>query len=149
MLVCVGSFCVIGYVLLYSYWWVGKVVVRFLGVMFMLCFVCKIQILQMVECYGIEIDYCFGCCGVWLDCGELDKIIECVGVGVVVLLLVFVQVQLVVVMLLLVMYCDICYLGQCYEDNCGQQYGYGYKKKKKDSFLLELFDFQFVVLSYV
>lgn len=32
--------------------------------------------LQMAERQGIEIDYCPQCRGVWLDRGELDKIIE-------------------------------------------------------------------------
>ena len=32
--------------------------------------------LQMSERSGIEIDYCPACRGVWLDRGELDKIIE-------------------------------------------------------------------------
>ncbi len=32
--------------------------------------------LQMTERQGIEIDYCPTCRGVWLDRGELDKIIE-------------------------------------------------------------------------
>lgn len=32
--------------------------------------------LQMTERQGVEIDYCPGCRGVWLDRGELDKIIE-------------------------------------------------------------------------
>lgn len=32
--------------------------------------------LQMMERQGIEIDYCPQCRGVWLDRGELDKIIE-------------------------------------------------------------------------
>ena len=32
--------------------------------------------LQMTERQGIEIDYCPKCRGVWLDRGELDKIIE-------------------------------------------------------------------------
>jgi Zn-finger nucleic acid-binding protein len=32
--------------------------------------------LQMTERQGIEIDYCPNCRGVWLDRGELDKIIE-------------------------------------------------------------------------
>ena len=32
--------------------------------------------LQMSERQGIEIDYCPQCRGVWLDRGELDKIIE-------------------------------------------------------------------------
>jgi Zn-finger nucleic acid-binding protein len=32
--------------------------------------------LEMSERSGIEIDYCPSCRGVWLDRGELDKIIE-------------------------------------------------------------------------
>lgn len=32
--------------------------------------------LQMTERKGVEIDYCPQCRGVWLDRGELDKIIE-------------------------------------------------------------------------
>lgn len=32
--------------------------------------------LQMTERSGIEIDYCPTCRGVWLDRGELDKLIE-------------------------------------------------------------------------
>lgn len=32
--------------------------------------------LQMTERQGIEIDYCLSCRGVWLDRGELDKIID-------------------------------------------------------------------------
>ncbi len=32
--------------------------------------------LQMADRQGIEIDYCPQCRGVWLDRGELDKIIE-------------------------------------------------------------------------
>lgn len=32
--------------------------------------------LQMADRQGIEIDYCPKCRGVWLDRGELDKIIE-------------------------------------------------------------------------
>jgi uncharacterized protein len=33
--------------------------------------------LAMTERQGIEIDHCLNCRGVWLDRGELDKIIEC------------------------------------------------------------------------
>ena len=40
------------------------------------CPVCKNVSLVMSERQGIEIDYCPGCRGVWLDRGELDKIIE-------------------------------------------------------------------------
>ena len=39
------------------------------------CPVCKIA-LVMSERQGVEIDYCTQCRGVWLDRGELDKIIE-------------------------------------------------------------------------
>jgi len=34
------------------------------------------QTLVMTERQGVEIDYCPKCRGVWLDKGELDKIIE-------------------------------------------------------------------------
>jgi Zn-finger nucleic acid-binding protein len=34
------------------------------------------ETLVMSERHGIEIDYCPKCRGVWLDRGELDKIIE-------------------------------------------------------------------------
>lgn len=42
----------------------------------MQCPVCKTAHLTMAERSGIEIDYCPQCRGVWLDRGELDKIIE-------------------------------------------------------------------------
>jgi uncharacterized protein len=41
----------------------------------MLCPTCQTP-LTMSERQGIEIDYCPSCRGVWLDRGELDKIIE-------------------------------------------------------------------------
>ena len=34
------------------------------------------QLLSMSDKNGVEIDYCPDCRGVWLDRGELDKIIE-------------------------------------------------------------------------
>lgn len=40
------------------------------------CPVCKTTNLVMSERQGIEIDYCPQCRGVWLDRGELDKIID-------------------------------------------------------------------------
>jgi uncharacterized protein len=40
------------------------------------CPVCKTANLVMSERQGIEIDYCPQCRGVWLDRGELDKMIE-------------------------------------------------------------------------
>ncbi len=42
----------------------------------MQCPVCKTVHLTMAERSGIEIDYCPQCRGVGLDRGELDKIIE-------------------------------------------------------------------------
>jgi uncharacterized protein len=45
----------------------------------MACPVCKAP-LAMSDRQGIEIDYCPQCRGVWLDRGELDKIIERSGV---------------------------------------------------------------------
>lgn len=42
----------------------------------MKCPVCPDVNLVMSERNGIEIDYCPNCRGVWLDRGELDKIIE-------------------------------------------------------------------------
>ena len=41
----------------------------------MQCPVCDVP-LKLSERQGIEIDYCPQCRGVWLDRGELDKIIE-------------------------------------------------------------------------
>lgn len=41
----------------------------------MKCPTCSIN-LVMTDRSGIEIDYCPDCRGVWLDRGELDKIIE-------------------------------------------------------------------------
>ena len=42
----------------------------------MKCPACPTVDLVMSERQGIEIDYCPTCRGVWLDRGELDKIIE-------------------------------------------------------------------------
>ena len=42
----------------------------------MQCPICADEKLVMTERQGIEIDYGPGCRGVWLDRGELDKIIE-------------------------------------------------------------------------
>ena len=39
------------------------------------CPICNVS-LVMSERQGVEIDYCPQCRGVWLDRGELDKIIE-------------------------------------------------------------------------
>lgn len=42
----------------------------------MKCPVCRDATLVMTDRKGVEIDYCPDCRGVWLDRGELDKIIE-------------------------------------------------------------------------
>ena len=42
----------------------------------MKCPVCKTPDLLMADRQGIEVDYCATCRGVWLDRGELDKLIE-------------------------------------------------------------------------
>ena len=41
----------------------------------MQCPACKTATLAMTERQGIEIDYCPECRGVWLDRGELDRLI--------------------------------------------------------------------------
>ncbi len=42
----------------------------------MKCPVCKTPDLLMTERQGIEIDYCPTCRGIWLDRGELDKLLN-------------------------------------------------------------------------
>lgn len=42
----------------------------------MKCPVCKDVTLLMTEKKGVEIDYCPECRGIWLDRGELDKLLE-------------------------------------------------------------------------
>lgn len=42
----------------------------------MKCPSCPEAILMMMDRQGIEIDYCPQCRGVWLDRGELDKLVE-------------------------------------------------------------------------
>ena len=95
----------------------------------MQCPVCTTQALVMSERQGIEIDYCPQCRGVWLDRGEVDKIIERsvrAAAPPPPPQQVHPQVQ----------HRDTRHLGQ-------QHYGdgQGYRKKKKESFLSDLFDF--------
>ena len=42
----------------------------------MQCPICTDTALVMSERQGVELDYCPKCRGVWLDRGELDKLIE-------------------------------------------------------------------------
>ncbi|EAK0823527.1 TPA: zf-TFIIB domain-containing protein [Campylobacter lari] len=83
------------------------------------CPVCANTALLMSERNGVEIDYCPKCRGVWLDRGELDKIIE--------------------------RSTSQSTPQQSQQQNYNQQANYhhnnGYKYKKKESWLGELFDF--------
>jgi Zn-finger nucleic acid-binding protein len=72
--------------------------------------------LVMSERQGIEIDYCPTCRGVWLDRGELDKIIERSDGGAP---------------------AAAQPRGQAYQPQQYQSHGY---KKRRKSFLEELFD---------
>ncbi|EDQ02856.1 hypothetical protein DSM14862_04142 (plasmid) [Sulfitobacter indolifex] len=74
--------------------------------------------LVMTDRSGVEIDYCPQCRGVWLDRGELDKIIERSGPEPAPR--------------------DVASLR-----SSGQDHGHGrpYKKKRREGFLSELFDF--------
>ena len=42
----------------------------------MKCPVCPESTLLMSDRQGVEIDYCPNCRGVWLDRGELDKLVQ-------------------------------------------------------------------------
>lgn len=42
----------------------------------MKCPVCKDKDLVIADRQGVEIDYCPECRGIWLDRGELDKILN-------------------------------------------------------------------------
>ncbi|EAI9065079.1 hypothetical protein C0883_02485 [Campylobacter lari] len=83
------------------------------------CPVCANTDLLMSERNGVEIDYCPKCRGVWLDRGELDKIIE--------------------------RSTSQSTSQHSQQQNYNQQANYhhnnGYKYKKKESWLGELFDF--------
>ncbi|EAJ1254663.1 hypothetical protein A0Y59_05605 [Campylobacter lari] len=83
------------------------------------CPVCANTALLMSERNGVEIDYCPKCRGVWLDRGELDKIIERSS--------------------------SQSAPQPSHQQNYSQQANYhhnsGYKYKKKESWLGELFDF--------
>lgn len=99
------------------------------------CPVCQTTKLVMSERQDIEIDYCPNCRGVWLDRGELDKIIERSSGAVVQ---------------------QVTQRNDHYGSQPRQPDGFGrshqtqnypehqqghYKKKKKEGFLSDLFDF--------
>jgi uncharacterized protein len=89
----------------------------------MKCPVCSVNLL-MNERQGVEIDYCPQCRGVWLDRGELDKLIERSTSAAV---------------------------NREYDDDdddyksrregYGESHGHSHHKHKRKSFLGELFDF--------
>lgn len=82
----------------------------------MICPSCDTE-LKISERQGVEIDYCPKCRGVWLDRGELDKIIERSTLSR--------------------PYQDDDEYDRRYQDDDDRHY----KKKKRKSFLDDLFDF--------
>jgi uncharacterized protein len=76
--------------------------------------------LKLSERQGVEIDYCPKCRGVWLDRGELDKIVERSAVAI---------------------------QPTRYQDDDDEHRSYSsddsryYEKKKRKSFIEDLFDF--------
>lgn len=97
------------------------------------CPVCKNVKLVMADRQGIEIDYCPNCRGVWLDRGELDKIIDrTVGASA----------QPVQQQVHHAPYQTPQQqgLGHSQPSSAYPQQGY-HKKKKREGFLGELFDF--------
>ena len=73
--------------------------------------------LAIADRSGVEIDYCPDCRGIWLDRGELDKIIERSATA------------------------NRNDVGQRHRITGQDDPGYNDRKKKKDSFLGDLFDF--------
>ena len=86
----------------------------------MKCPVCKDVILLMSEKRGVEIDYCPECRGIWLDRGELEKLIEKEEKTY--------------------QEAKRKYVDEDYEYDRKQEYKKYPKKRKKESFLGEVFD---------
>ncbi|HEY8560932.1 MAG TPA: zf-TFIIB domain-containing protein [Pyrinomonadaceae bacterium] len=89
------------------------------------CPVCNVA-LTMTERQGVEIDYCPRCRGVWLDRGELDKIIDRSAES---------QPR---------HQNEPRYENREHQESRGhykQHDDYKYNRKKKESFLSDLFDF--------
>jgi len=91
----------------------------------MQCPVCKTVNLTMADRSGIEIDYCPQCRGVWLDRGELDKIIDRAAPGSAAAPVAAPHYQP---------------PPQYQQPHPHATHGY-YRKKKREGFLGELFDF--------
>jgi len=97
------------------------------------CPVCKNVSLVMSERQGIEIDYCPNCRGVWLDRGELDKIIDrSVGAAPAAAPAPPPQQQ---------REPDPRYADTRYPQHSGHGHGHPHYKKKREGFLSDLFDF--------
>jgi uncharacterized protein len=91
------------------------------------------EALVMADRNGVEIDYCPKCRGVWLDRGELDKIIDrAMGSAPV-------QAAPIAPPPPPTAHPRHPAPPQRYHDD--DEYKYGYKKKRKESFLGDLFDF--------
>lgn len=90
----------------------------------MKCPVCRDTDLLMTDRNGIEIDYCPKCRGVWLDRGELDKIIE----------------RATTATPAPSQPSQPAYSSHDHGTSHGRGHGYGHKKKR-EGFLSELFDF--------
>jgi uncharacterized protein len=111
----------------------------------MKCPVCTNVDQLLAERQGVEIDYCPNCRGVWLDRGELDKIIERQPAGSTTY-----QPDPKSVPRQEQVERNQHYYRPEHHDKHGQQYGhgehyderkYGQGKRKKGSFLGDLFDF--------
>jgi uncharacterized protein len=108
--------------------WVAPHIIFSARRMTMDCPVCKNVKLVMSDRQGIEIDYCPNCRGVWLDRGELDKIIDRSAGAV-------------------PQAAAAAAPAPRHDPYQGQQQAYGHpqhgyhKKKKREGFLGELFDF--------
>ena len=92
------------------------------------CPICQVALL-MTERQGIEIDYCPQCRGIWLDRGELDKLIERSSTAAAAAPRPVPQPQ------------APSYPTPSRHGDESYRDSYGYKKKKPKSFLGELFDF--------
>ncbi len=96
------------------------------------------ETLVMADRGGVEIDYCPKCRGVWLDRGELDKIIErSLGGPAAAPAPTPQSAQPVYQPEPRAQYRDDDRRG--YKDD--DDYRHGYKKKRKESFLSDIFDF--------
>ena len=105
----------------------------------MQCPICENVHLQIADKQGVEIDYCPKCRGIWLDRGELEKIIERVAQDEIAR-----QVPRDILPLENERRSDDRYRDSHYKDDNyrrDDRYDDRYRHKKKKSLLGELFDF--------